>query len=379
MEKKVLSSIILLTLLSSGLFSCKNDKKINYGNLFFSEIYAGEHGEDYALEIGSKEEKIDFSGYKINFYSSKDLAKTLDLSDFSASSSAFVFINKDFNETDFTFKDFYRLDDNYIYGSYCVELINQDNDVVDSLGYKGYNTSYLKKGSLIRLKESQTPSGSFDKLNYIRTYKSEHKYLGNLNVPLSKDELLEGPKIASNYLSLPFNDGNAPKGGFVSVTVSSLGDGDTTFFKFPKDSGLNSGNSVRYLLIDTPEVDHGPNSFIKEEPWGVQAKNFNNEKLSKAKHIMVQSNLGFSLNETYGRYLGYIWYSSSDDALDYSSYRLLNFEMVKEGLAKFSTYDEYETMISNDILYYDYLNYANLLAEKNKIKIHGEKDPNFNY
>lgn len=131
-------------------------------------------------------------------------------------------------------------------------------------------------------------------------------------------------------------------------------------------------------MIDTPEISHGPNSKIQEEPWGQEAKKFNNDKLKNASSILIQSNLGSSLKETYNRLLGYVWYTN-DPNKSITSYRLLNFQLVKEGLAEFSLHERHDTMKSNDVSYFDYLDYVNEIARRNKIKIHGEIDPNFNY
>ena len=51
--------------------------------------------------------------------------------------------------------------------------------------------------------------------------------------------------------------------------------------------------------------------------------------------------------------------------------------MVLDGLAEFAESDKYETMYYKDILYYDYLKYANDYATSLGLKIHGEVDPDF--
>ena len=105
-------------------------------------------------------------------------------------------------------------------------------------------------------------------------------------------------------------------------------------------------------------------------------KIYSHEKLTNAKGIILQSNKDFALYETFGRILGYVWYTNQDPN-DISSYRLLNFEMVLDGLAEFAESDKYETMSYKNILYYDYLKYANDYATSLGLKIHGEVDPDF--
>ena len=51
--------------------------------------------------------------------------------------------------------------------------------------------------------------------------------------------------------------------------------------------------------------------------------------------------------------------------------------MVKDGLAKFSDREIFETMFYGDIYYYDYLQYAYNYAEKLGVYIHGQTDPDF--
>ena len=82
------------------------------------------------------------------------------------------------------------------------------------------------------------------------------------------------------------------------------------------------------------------------------------------------------LNETYGRLLGYVWYTV-DPNKSLESYRLLNFELTKAGLCEFSQYDTYVTMHFNDIYYYNYLEFVYQIAKRDKIKIHGEVDPDY--
>ena len=268
-------------------------------------------------------------------------------------------------------------DDNYIYSGYYLEIVNQNDEVIDCIGHKGYIVKLFENQSMVRLEEKMTPSKEFNPLNFVNIRAGVTSYLGNLNAPISLEELMSGPRLdESLYGNLPFANNGDGTGGYCQVNLKSLGDGDTTYFDFPSDSGVSSDDRVRYLLIDTPEVDHGPGG-VDEEARGNEAKRVNNEKLTNATGIIVQSNKDYPLYETFGRMLGYVWYTN-EDKNDLSSYRLLNFEMVLDGLAEFAESDLYETMYYKDVLYYDYLSYANDYAASLGLKIHGEKDPNFN-
>ena len=234
---------------------------------------------------------------------------------------------------------------------------------------------------MIRLKEHFKARPVYRELDFLRASKKDMKYLGNTNCPLTLDEFLKGPKLDEKvYGNEPFlNADGSPKGGYVPVTIRSLGDGDTTQFNWPKGSGISNSykERVRYLLCDTPETYHGPGG-VDPEPFGQEAQRYNNNKLSNASKIYVQSNKDYSVHDTYGRTLGYVWYADVKNPKT-SDFKLLNYELVLLGLARATFRERYETMISNDIYYSEYFKYAFKLAEEQGLKIHGEVDPEFNY
>lgn len=96
-------------------------------------------------------------------------------------------------------------------------------------------------------------------------------------------------------------------------------DGDTALF-------LTNGQefTARFLGVDTPE------STGQVEEWGKTASKFTAEKLNNAVSIVVQSNGGPAEKDSTGdRYLTFVWYKPAVDA----DYRLLNLELVQEGLS----------------------------------------------
>ena len=108
--------------------------------------------------------------------------------------------------------------------------------------------------------------------------------------------------------------------------------------------------------------------------------NYTNNILKNTKHILIQSayGSGAQLRETYKRLLGFVWYTYEDNPKA-SDYKLLNYELVYEAYGAFMAGSTLDDMLSNEIPYYYYFNYASDLAKSKGIKIHGEKDPNFNY
>lgn len=107
-------------------------------------------------------------------------------------------------------------------------------------------------------------------------------------------------------------------------------DGDTAVFKTS-----NQEFTARFLGVDTPE------STGQVEKWGKTASLFTANKLNNAVSIVVQSDGGAAQKDTTGsRYLTFVWYKATAD----SDYRLLNLELVQEGLSfgKTSTITKYK-------------------------------------
>ena len=369
---KTLKTIIFLSSLIS-LVSCKNNESQYKNILFFSEFYSGNSINDCVLELGTSSSK-DFSldGFKVNFYTGKEeISYTYTFTDEIINTSKLVlFVNNDFEYTN-DISTIIKLDDNYICGRYYVELVDKDGFIVDSLGQKGFNLEYLSDGSLIRLNEYHQGYEIFNNTHFIKYRPNYLDNLGILNCPISLEEVLNGPVLETElYSDLPFSKNNTATNGFCEVTVNSLGDGDTTYFNFPSGSGIENdyNNRVRYLLINTPEIDHGPGSDIVEEPYGQEAKKFNNDRLNKATLIVVQSSKDAGLKDTYSRTLGFVWYTTKENP-SYSDLKLLNHELLINGLARYGS-DDYPSLYSKDILYQDYMNYALNYAIDNKLNIY---------
>lgn len=175
-------------------------------------------------------------------------------------------------------------------------------------------------------------------------------------------------------LKLDLNSNTAKQ----EVTVKNYVDGDTTHFNFTIPSGLEGSEEMmgivdgvlkaRYLGIDTPE------STGKVQPWGKTAANFTHDSLLNATSIIIESETSkWDLDSTGGRYLVWVWYKN-DNAEDekYHEYRLLNLELMQEGLC----------WSKNDMSYryYEVFNNAMNQANSNSLKVWGTaKDPNFFY
>ena len=178
----------------------------------------------------------------------------------------------------------------------------------------------------------------------------------------------EGLPEFVDYVSLTKLDLEDTSKVYAKVKVENYVDGDTTHFSpigTPTSWVKDEDNILRarYNSCDTPE------STGKVEPWGEAAKKFTRNALETAHSIIVQSDSATWNTDTTGaRYLVWVWYQPAADA----DYRLLNLELVQEGLAKLKSASSYSL--------YETFNAANMQAILYEKRVYSsEKDPNFYY
>ena len=352
--------------------------------LFISEVYASNESTfGKAIEIGYLGDDVkSLEGYKLNIFSGKTLKKSIEFTenDKILENKTFVIANKTNDVYDYHAKANMILDDDYIFGSNKIEIVNPDGVIFEKFGSE-MKYDYALYSSHLKLPVFYGPStAEYNLLKYINVRVDEnYNYLGNLECPFNtQDEILKGPKITEELFALPFEDGSAPGGGFAEVTLSSCGDGDTTVFTFKNEYvNVDRSERTRYMNINTPEISHSADGS-GAQPWGNAAKDYNNKVLRNAKKILVQSVKGYGFRETYGRLLGFVWYSNVENPT-LSDYKLLNVEMVVEGYAYFGGSGPLKQLYSDNIYYNTYFEYAYLYAQNSQIRIHGEKDPDYNY
>ncbi len=138
-------------------------------------------------------------------------------------------------------------------------------------------------------------------------------------------------------------------------------DGDTTHFSVAKSIDESGTIKARYLGVDTPE------STGDIEEWGKAASKFTKTKLASATKIILESDADNQwTQDSNGRYLTWVWYLAEGA----TEYRLLNLELVQEGLAA----------PSFDCRYGNFCMLANTQAQALSLHIYsGEKDPDFYY
>lgn len=87
-----------------------------------------------------------------------------------------------------------------------------------------------------------------------------------------------------------------PKGQRLEVTLEQCVDGDTAWFDID-----GKKTKVRFLYIDTPE------STNKVEAYGLKAKAFTENELTKAKKIELELNVDGDQNDKYDRLLAWVF------------------------------------------------------------------------
>lgn len=381
----------LLLLLVTSLISCSNGQssidvfqkgKETKSDLIFSEIQIGSFLQDRAIEIYNKSEsQINLKEYSINIYEKSNVEPyiTINLSGTLDKNDTYVIVYSESN-SELKSKADLISDDLIIDGTWPISL-DKGNAICDVLGRIGYQNNYGRQLDLVRKKEFLTGRTVFFAYDWIRYSKDDYSHLGTIETTLTEEELLKGPKLTQEDFDKPFvNEDGSCGGGAVKATLRYKGDGDTTQFYLSNvtSSYVQSYERIRYLGINTPETQH---TNIQAQPWGYAAQDYNNEIINNAKAFAIQTSTSSQLREAYGRMLAYVWYSNVDNPKP-EDYTMLNFVMIREGYAWLYFANE---SLTNDSMFYKKLTYTNFMrnaeirAENLGIKIHGEKDPTFNY
>ena len=349
----------------------------------FTEFYKGLRAADRAFELGNTgDTDIDLSAYSIIIYKSGLVSSPYEikLKGTLKPKETYVVAYSKANE-DIKAKANQLDDELPNVGSYPM-VISDGSYYYDALGTIGYNTTWCGNVDLARKNEYMTGREKSEAYDWIGYDNGDLDRLGVLSCPMSEEELLKGPRITSPFTSYPFfQEGSTTLGGggFIDVTVYSYVDGDTTKFYYPDEvhsAGYRDGTSVRYENIDTPEIYHGGAS--PADPWGDAAKIFTNNKLKAAKRIRLQSLPGVSITETYGRLLLYVW--ASEESEGDESFYLLNHTIVVNGFSNVAfSGDTSSKMLYKGISYYQFMIDAENKAAKEGLRIHGQRDPDYNY
>lgn len=349
--------------------------------LIFNEFAVGSSPISRAVELANiGTTSLDLSAYSIGIYkgTAQSLTYKIPLNGTLASGKTFVVVDSG-SDADFISKADLLSPNLINNGTYPMVLLHGEKRV-DVLGNPGFQTNWGGSCSLVRKNEFRYGAETFQANDYVAFTANNLAYLGVLDCPLSQTDLLAGPHLTQADLDAPYILNGQGGGGALPVSVAYYGDGDTTDFNYPDElnaMGYEDGHAFRYQNIDTPETQHG--NYIQAQPWGYAAADFTNGILRNAKHLMVQSVKGGDLTETYGRLLGFVWYTNVSDPKP-EDYVMVNHDIVEAGFSKIAFSGVATSQMNyRDLSYYAYLVDANNYAAKLGLKVHGETDPNFNY
>lgn len=359
--------------------------------LFISEVFT--YNMWGFVEICNLNEKaVDLTGYKINIYKSagKDPYHVYEFEDgYKLEPNDFFSLSNKDQNTFLTENTDAKLPKFLIFGSNAISLEDPSGEEFDIVGKIGFQLEYCKKDSYLRvpwhLESSKTDDEASHKMVRVSTYKEGVvSSLNNLNFPFETEkEMMEGPRLSEEMLSYSYVNA---EGGVTDATVVRYIDADTTAFKYadPQVNAAAKGNSNRYIGVDAPELDHtgmgADLSGINPDPYGNKARVFTNKLLKNSKGVKTQAPRGNgSIKDTYGRMLGYIWYTN-DAQKSLESYSMINYELALNGYSPLPGPSAFSTLFYKNICFETYLTLAYDYAwEKNLNACGDEQDPEWNY
>lgn len=380
--KKTPLILSIATLFS--LVSCNNNNETVH-KTFISEVYVEKSPFNSMIEVTSLEDSFN---YTLNFYRSRSLYESIDLSSYLSKDKNYVIIgNNSIKEELKSYCDLI-LSSDCILGNNYIEIVDSNNNVIDSVGNAQFDSTYISQGTLVKNENNLFSTASFSQYDWYKVSDTTQtlSYLGNLNTPITYKEFIDGPHLEEKYFNLKYTDGKDALGGLMEVSVKlneagkfSYSDGDTTNFVPSEEYSYLANDDgyirVRYFFINTPEIDHGgvfDDENIKDSDsynkYGADAAYYVIGKLKNAKHIMLQSALGSTLHDTYGRTLGLVWYTNVENPSP-SDYNLLNYEVIKESYSKLQGGDELVNLTYKGVPLHYYAEITNELASKEGLRI----------
>jgi len=150
------------------------------------------------------------------------------------------------------------------------------------------------------------------------------------------------------------------------VTLGAVTDGDTASFTTVNGTYMR----VRFLGINTPE------STAKVEPWGVKASKWMATVFEKAVDFCLVTDVDVhgTLDSSGSRALAFVWYkTAANDELHPNQWRLYNLECVEQCYSENFLFEE------NAMGYLDPFLTAHERGETCGYRVHGAKDPDYNY
>ena len=371
---KKLLFIPSLAMLLTSLTGC-NSSPVEH-NLIFTELCIGKYSVNRAVEIYNISDKdINLKDYYINIYrefgENSNPTENIQLTGVLQAKSTFVLAYTEACEEILAKADMvsseFKTD-----GSFPMTIKYKNKQVVDSLGIVGYSYNIGEYTDLVRKAECLYYIENFNAYNFIRYPVDTYANLGNVDC-VSNDVLVAGPKLTEEDFAKPYaTNATNGAGGLIEVKLTGTVDGDTSKLDFGyeyEEFGISGVMSLRYYGINTPEVAHFGNPA---DPYGNEARDFTNSVLAKVKKFYVQSITNYSLHETYGRALGYLWVAFVDNPKP-EDFINMSHLIIQEGYSNPSYLDRLDLcnyMLYEGVSYTEYLYDANNLAKNLKKNIH---------
>lgn len=371
--KKILTFFAFIAL-STTLIACGSGKH----DIFISK-YVENDFDNQAIELyNSGSKSVNLSNYDLALYLNgndwiTDPDRVITLEGTIEPKETFVIVNefaeqKLLDYADFTTKDL------IFDGNDVVHLRYKAKNVVDQVHDLG--DSNLNFYAEIFVRAERITEGNAKVADLSHDNKEWDAYVPWFYELLGSHPVVhpEAPTLQIDNEIVNPNDAkiNQLPGTLEMIDVLHVNDGDTAGFlpieSFKPDGeylsgAFSSGNRIRYLGINTTEMDH---SGGNHEPYAVEATEYMEEMLkfrdkeNKAK-IYLQFEPGGPVREGYGRVLAYVW----ADGL------LTNYEQVLKGYS-LSTANKTSNKAydANNIYLFRWLNRAQEYAEANRLGLH---------
>jgi micrococcal nuclease len=195
----------------------------------------------------------------------------------------------------------------------------------------------------------------FDFLDYAQDNDGSSEIGQILNVEEDEQQNENQPEYTGPFLRhIDYSKMDLFEDGYQEVKVDFCADGDTANFIVG-----NQKHKTRFLAVNTPEKDP---QLREVEPWGNYASKFTKDALNNADEIILELDADSDVFDKYGRLLAWVWLDG----------KLLNYVLVDESLANVA-------YLYGDYKYTDELQDIEAVRKKQKKRIWGEKDPDFDY
>jgi len=317
----------------------------SYRSPIFISKYVSGVNNDRAIEIfNGLENEADLSGYTLNFYlnGSETISNSYVIPEGTTLSAneTLLIVHSNANE-DLKSRADILTDSLTFDGNDYIELNDYRDALIDVFGRYKFTAFGFSNRISVR-KSSVSQSNTTFEMDEWDTYYREHYIILDSHPTTFPTTFTFHPE----HLELDFY---TQANGMLRVTYVSNNDGDTARF-------VELSESVRFYGINTLESnDPDPARRALSEASGA----FVQVRLQNATNIYIQSPPDGRNTETYGRYLGWIWYDG----------RLVNYEVVLAGYSQNFYNDPTDSLVYNGVTLNEWFRRAESIARANRLGI----------